>query len=232
MNVECAVWDVERDVERGAGDDCCAHPPIVNITITKQIQLNTTHTYIQLQIQYTYTYQPCWLTNNQTPSLWRGRWGSFDRDPLLQDCLRPCHTQPIHHHVSSLRDSLWGMIWAFWLTCFCQLWIRPFFFPTIKCHTKLLHQGPNTRWSWSSEWELISESILTTSLRSECAFANCTAGDASELFINRAKLLVNCVLSIMPACSHQYHRFIQSWHRRGNYCKFEPRESCEDATVS
>ena len=59
MNVECAVWDVERDVERGAGDDCCAHPPIVNITITKQIQLNTTHTYIQLQIQYTYTYQPC-----------------------------------------------------------------------------------------------------------------------------------------------------------------------------
>ena len=45
MNVECAVWDVERDVERGAGDDCCAHPPIVNITITKQIQLNSTHTH-------------------------------------------------------------------------------------------------------------------------------------------------------------------------------------------
>ena len=26
----------------------------------------------------------------------------------------------------------------------------------------------------------------------------------------------------MPPCSHR-HRFIQSWHRRGNYCKFEPR---------
>ena len=32
-----------------------------------------------------------------------------------------------------------------------------------------------------------------TSLCPECAFANCTAGDASELFINRPKLLVNCV---------------------------------------
>ena len=124
---------------------------------------------------------------------------------------------------------LWGTACGGWLEpfdwrAFVNFEFGLFSFPPSGVTPNCCTMMGQTVESWSGEWELISESILTTSLRSECAFANCTAGDASELFINRAKLLVNCVLSIMPACSHQYHRFIQSWHRRGNYCKFESRE--------
>ena len=207
MNVECAVWDVERDVERGAGDDCCAHPPLLNHNYKANTIEYNTYVQLQMQIQYTYTYQPCWLTNNQTPSLWRGRWGSFDSPPpLLQDCSCALATPS----PSTTMYLLWGTPCGGWFEpfdwrAFVNFEFGPFSFPpssvTPNCCTK--GQTPvHPVESWSSEWELISESILTTSLRSECAFANCTAGDASELFINRAKLLVNCVLSIMPACSH------------------------------
>ena len=51
MNVECAVWDVERDVERAAGVDWCAHPPIV------KSQLQRKYNQIQTLIQNTNTIQ-------------------------------------------------------------------------------------------------------------------------------------------------------------------------------
>ena len=54
MNVECAVWDVERDVERAAGVDWCAHPPIVK----SQLQRKYKHSY-KIQIQYKYR-EGCW----------------------------------------------------------------------------------------------------------------------------------------------------------------------------
>ena len=131
------------------------------------------------------------------------------------------HTQPIHHHVSSQRDGLRGWFEPFDWRAFVNFEIHPLFLS----HQFVAHQGINSSYpleSWpcrSDEWELVAKSLLTSSFVWQGAFG--------ELFSDLRPNYLLIVYSIMPACSH--HRwFIQSWHRRGNYCKFGERA----ATVS
>lgn len=80
MNVECAVWDVER-----GGGDWCAPPPPTN-PVNSQLPTN-------LPV----------LTHSTLESTAKDLLVQDYLHPRSTS-----HTQPIHHHVSSRRDGLRG----------------------------------------------------------------------------------------------------------------------------
>ena len=96
MNVECAcaVWDVERILE------------VTVLLLHTNPLLTHNHNANTIEYKYKIQIQPALIPPTQR---WRGP-GMRTRCSSDMIACSPCHTQPIHHHVSSRWDGLWGVI--------------------------------------------------------------------------------------------------------------------------